>query len=490
MSDGISVTILGDSGPFSKMGKSIGYLLEVAGKRLLVDCGSPLFVQIGGQGLHSIDQLIITHCHDDHKRWFTDLALFYKYAPDYAEPLPLMTTDDVLEELRRSAGPALDISLSFDAREVVDLAFDEFVGLTPIGPRARCRIVQHGDGAGGYRLGVVDEHGAEVGPERAKVVISRTSGRARLLCLDSDSGRWVEPASFYDFSDPRFYLPERRIYRDPAGFTIEPVNAASWHGLPTFGLRVSTGSETLVFSSDTRHDVELWEQLLEPRQPDRQGMDAQAFAAARVLYGDINAFIEQTWSEHRYHAALTNFDRAITIHDVAGRYSVVHTDYDRLPHTVLDPARTILTHSPDRMTSSWVLSNVGKTFRVTGDAFCEVVDGELQAMDADYYHKDEGRYYALYRNDQGRHCVYEESGMLGLADGACPEGARLLARVDVYEDVDGRYLPFNDQPQVCYRRREDGAVERVESHAQGSAGRVVADLRPQLASRGIRRGTG
>lgn len=78
MNDGITVKILGDYGPFSRMGKSIGYQIVIGGASYLIDCGAPLFQQIGGHGLKEIRGLIITHCHDDHKRWFTDLAL-YRY---------------------------------------------------------------------------------------------------------------------------------------------------------------------------------------------------------------------------------------------------------------------------------------------------------------------------------------------------------------------------------------------------------------------------
>ena len=81
MSDGITVKVLGDFGPFSNIGKTIGYQVIVGESSYLVDCGSPLFQQIGGQGLKKIKGLIITHCHDDHKRWFTNLAPFNMYAP-------------------------------------------------------------------------------------------------------------------------------------------------------------------------------------------------------------------------------------------------------------------------------------------------------------------------------------------------------------------------------------------------------------------------
>ena len=100
MTDGITLRILGDFGPFSRVGKSIGYKITIGTSNYLLDCGSPLFQQIGGHGIKEITGLIITHCHDDHKRWFTDLALFNMYASDAdAGKIFLLTSEDVHNEL-------------------------------------------------------------------------------------------------------------------------------------------------------------------------------------------------------------------------------------------------------------------------------------------------------------------------------------------------------------------------------------------------------
>lgn len=61
MSDGITVRILGDYGPFPRMGKSIGYQIIIGQSSYLIDCGAPLFQQIGGHGLKEVRGLIITH---------------------------------------------------------------------------------------------------------------------------------------------------------------------------------------------------------------------------------------------------------------------------------------------------------------------------------------------------------------------------------------------------------------------------------------------
>src|SRR5512133_3669793 len=103
---GIHVSVLGDYGPFSRIGKSIGYQVTIGRSSFLVDCGSPVFQKIGGHGLKDIKGLIITHCHDDHKRWFSDFALFNRYAPDFGHRLPLMTSERVNQGLEESSSSA------------------------------------------------------------------------------------------------------------------------------------------------------------------------------------------------------------------------------------------------------------------------------------------------------------------------------------------------------------------------------------------------
>lgn len=484
MSSGITVRILGDSGPFSNQGLSISYLLEIGDARLLIDCGAPLFRLIPDDELKRIDRLVITHCHDDHKRWFTDLALFHHYAPDVDTPLSLVATDEVLEALRGSTSAALGLSLSADSRRVVGLTLDDYVETVPFGPRARYRIVRLADGPGRTRLQVVDRHGAPVAPERAKVVVDPRNGAARMLFRDPDEGCWVEPASFYAFGDERFYEASPRVCALPGGGTIEPINAPVWHGLPTVGLRVCHGDTTLVFSSDTRHDVDLWESLWREERTPSSTLRGAAFEGATVLEGDINDLLERTWSERRYRDALAAFDDALVIHDVGSSDSVVHTDGSRLDLTVLDPARTLLTHAPDRFTTAWPVTQARRSYHFDGTRITEWVAGAEHRLAADFYHKQDGRLFVLFRNRAGSHAVREHRGLLQLDLGeAAPAGA-LVSRVDVYEDVGGRYLPLLEPGDGCYRLRADGRVERVREHTDGSRGTLVEDQRPRLEAGG------
>jgi len=82
--------------------------------------------------------------------------------------------------------------------------------------------------------------------------------------------------------------------------------------------------------------------------------------------------------KERFHEALSSFDDAIVIHDISTCKSVVHTDYSRLEHTVLKKECTILTHSPDTITSEWALSKAEKSFLIQGGTFSEMA-GAAQA---------------------------------------------------------------------------------------------------------------
>jgi hypothetical protein len=234
---GIDIYVLGDFGPFSRTGKSIGYLVRVGGSCFLVDCGAPLFNQIGGHGLKEIDGLIITHCHDDHKRWFSDLALFHMYVPDIDRKVMLMASEHVHQDLKEASAPAIDRSLSMDSKEIVDIAYEQYVDYRIIGPKAKYSIVQRDNGEGTRALRIVDSDGNPVGPDRAKIVISSKTGRPRMLFKDLEYNEWVEPESFYPFSSETFYESNRMEYRGE-DFLIEALKAPVWHGIPGIGIRI------------------------------------------------------------------------------------------------------------------------------------------------------------------------------------------------------------------------------------------------------------
>jgi len=480
MTDGITVRILGDFGPFSSMGKSITYQVTIGRSTYLIDCGAPLFQQIGCQGLKEIDGLIITHCHDDHKRWFTDLALFNMYSPDIERKFLFLTSEDIHDELIRASGPALDRSLSKDSKEIIDIDCEQYTDYRMIGPRAKYRIVSVDEGGGKSFLCITDRNGDVVGPDVAKIVISDRTKRPRMLFKDPAYNEWVEPESFYPFSSPVFYEEDRNVYYSPEGFTIEAVKSPVWHGVPCIGIKITTDRETLIFSSDTVNDERLWRRLYAEKRVQRLKMSRDEFEAASVIYGDINDYIERIWSEERYRAAINAFDNAIVIHDIAAGNSIVHTDYEKLGNTSLKKEKVILTHSLDGITSEWVLCDAGKVFKIMGDGFFEVVGDEYRPMNADIYHKECGRYFVGYRNERGRYGVYERDGLLSLSAEGGPELGMLLYRVDLYEDISGRYFPKIERENAMYLERKDGRVELIEFTGDGSRGRIVEDHRSRL----------
>ena len=489
MSDGVTIRILGDFGPFSRIGKSIGYHISRGNSSYLIDCGSPLFQDISGHELKTIDGIIITHCHDDHKLWFTDLALFHMYERNVRQRLFLISSEDIHDEIMKASGPALDRSLSPDSKRIIDIPYDEYIDRQILGPRARYRIASRYEGDGKTGLYVVDKDGNILDPDCAKIVISKRTGRPRLLFKDRDYGEWVEPESFYPFSSINFYEEDRNIFRDKEGLTIEAVKAPVWHGIPAIGLRITTDREKVLFSSDTIHNKNLWKQLYTEKRNQRLDMSQKEFESSAMIFGDINDYIERTWSEERYMEAVKAFEDVIVIHDIALCNSIVHTDYVTLNETLLQQEKTILTHSPDRIASEWVLCDVGKTIRILGDEFYEVVDDKLYSMNADIYMKDTGKYYVGYRSDDGSYGVYDNNGLLTVSSDGMKEANDPLYRVDLYEDISGKYFPKTEDSSK-YSRRKDGRVELIKFTDEGSTGRVVEDERGRLQQSQPQKGEG
>ncbi len=480
--DGITVHILGDSSSFSRVGKSIGYKVTVGGQVYLIDCGTPLFQQIGGHGLKELKGLIITHCHDDHKRWFSDLALFHMYAPDFHNKVSLITSESVHEDLIESSMPVIGKSLSKDSKNIVDMAFQDYIDYRMIGPEAGYKITAT-HRRGKTLLCVTDRQDSVLPPDMAKIVVSNKTGKPRMLFKDPDYGEWIEPESFYSFSSSVFYGKDRNVLLERDGCTIEAIKSPVWHGVPAIGIKIKYGADTLIFSSDTVHDRKLWKQLCSEKRPQMLRMSKKEFESASVIYGDINDYIERTWSEERYRDAINAFSGAAVIHDISVRNSVVHTDYEKLDNTTLRKDRVLLTHGPDRFTSEWALSNAGKTFVVRGCRFLEMVDGELFPLDADIYHKEEGKFYVGYRNKHGKYPVYEKKGLLQFASYDGSEVGRHLFNVDLYEDIGGKYFPKLENGKCIYLERSDGRVELLKFTEEGSRGKIAEDQRVVFAKK-------
>jgi ribonuclease BN (tRNA processing enzyme) len=121
--DRVRVKVLGKSPSWQDAdGACTGYLVEEAGVRLLLDCGSGVFAKLrGAVDYHAVDAVLITHLHADH---FLDLVPF-SYALTYgprrrAERPVLHAPPGALECWRRVVGAWGNedlIEAAFDVRE-------------------------------------------------------------------------------------------------------------------------------------------------------------------------------------------------------------------------------------------------------------------------------------------------------------------------------------------------------------------------------------
>lgn len=480
----IRVDILGDSGPFSRFGLSIGYRVRCGPASYLVDCGAPIFEFLKEQEVREVRGLIGTHSHDDHRRWFTDLALYKRYACGIKEKLVFITTETIHEEFLKNSRGALERSLSSDQKSIVEIPYDEYVNATTFGPRAKYRIQAFPVIEDSNAWRVVDADGEIVSASIAKVVVNARhgGGRPRLLFRDEASGEWIEPENYYALDDPTFYHESPNVFRDEeVGLEIRPVKESTWHGPPTIGVRFSTANETVVFSSDTVYDPELWKALADEYRPQRLGISRREFEEAYVVYGNINDYVERIWSRRRYEQALHAYDGAVVIHDVSDPGSVVHTEYPKIARSPHRPL--ILTHSPDRFTSELPLAIAGKTYVIRGNEVTEEVQGgEQLPLDADAYHRNFGKAYVGYRNPNGAYRIVEKGrGYVDVVPRDASVPGKTLYHIDLFEDIAGRYLPVVESPNEEYVTRPDGQIEHRTYTERGSRGRVAKDQRKRLS---------
>jgi ribonuclease BN (tRNA processing enzyme) len=481
--NGIEVWVLGDFGPFSRTGKSIGYKVSLCGKNYLLDCGAPIFDMLDAHEVSTIDGLIVTHCHDDHKRWFTDIALFYYYSPAVKHKLPFFATDEVGDELIKSSKPAIDRSLSIDSERMIDISFADYVDFNRLGPSPRYQIQGRSSGGKRSKLHVVGPGGESLGPDRAKIILSTKSGRARVLFKDPERLEWVEPETYYSYSSEIFYEKDKRIFEGD-GYSIESIKSVVWHGIPGSAFKFRTKKDSLLFTSDTVHDIELWDRLAhEKHEPKLGDMSRDQFEDAEIIYGDINEFVERVWSPQRFEEAKDTFKNTAVFQDISVKNSVVHTDYNRIEHTMLKKKNTVLTHSPDNITAEWTLCFSEKMYRVHGKKIVEVIDNKESPLAADVTHKSSGKLFVGFKNTKGPYGLYEDDeGVLSVhANGAGKGKPKYM--IDLYEDINGEYYPVIDDQNTEYRKRADGKVELVEYGPGGSTGKVVKSIREKLVKK-------
>lgn len=479
MNHDINFEVIGNSTSFSMMGESSGYMITVNDHTYLLECGSPIFPRLGYRGIADIRGIFVSHSHEDHKRWFTDIVLYTFYNPLSKHKVRLISSEPVLEEFAKNSKGALERSLSVDSKRVVDIPYQGMVEEILIGPRAKYFINLHSDWRGAYRYTVEDRAGNVIKPDKAKIVINPAANRPRLLFKDEGTGEWVEPESYYPFSSIEFYEENRNTFHDEqAGLTVEAVKSSVWHGVPAVAFKFLTEKNSLFFSADTVYKPSLWQELCEAYRPQKfESISRSKFEKSSIIYGDINDFIERTWSRERFESAMKAYESSIVIHDVARKDSIVHTDYVDIGHVPND--KLIFTHNPDNLTTRHPILSPGKKLALRDGKLWESVKGTLYYFDADVYIHHFSCNLVGYRSKNGKYKIIEKDGLLGVICSAEPQEA--LMRVDLYEDVNGEYFPILLEPEKYYSQRYDGQVEEVTVFNDSSSGKVVENLRGKIA---------
>ena len=469
---------MGNTSAFSMMGESSGYMVTVNGCTYLLECGSPIFPHLGYKGIAQIRGVFATHSHEDHKRWFTDLVLFTFYNPLFKNKVKLISSETIQEEYAKNSKGALERSLSVDSKRIVDLPYRYMVEEVQIGPRSKYYIHLRATDDGSFHYGVEDRKGNRLGPEKAKIVINPEANRPRLLFKDEESGEWIEPESYYPFSSTAFYEENQNIFQDEAaGLSVKAIKSSVWHGVPTIAFKFMTEKNNLFFSSDTVYKPSLWKELYEEDRVQKfESISRDDFEKSAIIYGNINHFIERTWSRERYETAMSAYKGSIVIHDVARKNSIVHTDYPDIANAPID--NLFFTHNPDNLTAMRPVLTSGKKLLCRDGQVFESVNGELYPFDADVYVHHFSSDLVGYQSEKGDYKVFEKDGLLGIVKADSP--VQGLMRIDLFEDIGGAYFPIISTPDKSYSRRADGRVEEVTVYKDRSAGVVVENRRGKI----------
>ncbi|MFB6347510.1 MAG: hypothetical protein ABEK50_17470 [bacterium] len=476
------VNVIGDSGPFSRLGKSIGYQINYRDGNFLVDCGAPVFQLLGSEGLTELDGIVGTHAHEDHKRWFTDIALHQKFSTATTGRVKLYGTHEILQDYRRASGPALERTLTEDSREILHLSFEDYIEPIQVGPtpKYRCKRVDGADGS--FKWRVVNQQGEVTSPRRAKVIQSEAGSYPRMIFNDPVDDIWVDPQAYYCYDDERFYQnTDNSDYHLKDDLRLQPLKAPAWHGPPTSSLLFSCPEGQLFFSSDTVYDPDLWHDLVQPTDPS-ESLSETELEDRHYIRGEARHYIEQTWSNRRLEKALDLYEKDyVYIHDVSGPNSKVHTRYENLEEFT---GEILLTHSPDEFTSLHPLAHLGKSYLVQDSQLKEVSKtGDKFPLDADCYLKRYSEYLVGYQSDSGGYFLVKiDSGQYDVVESeelVDPE-AEIIMQVELYKDIGGDYYPILSESNHEYLIRPDGQVERQQHHEDGTDGSIIEGKRGEL----------
>jgi ribonuclease BN (tRNA processing enzyme) len=474
--------IIGDSGPFSRLGKSIGYHLTYGDASYLLDCGAPVFQILGQNGLKELDGIIATHAHEDHKRWFTDIALYQKFSLDRDDRITLIGTHEIIRQYRLASPAALERTLNYKSNNLRSLRFEDYIEPQYIGPEPKYKIKKLSDGNGSFQWRVVDQSNDPLPPDRAKVIKPAEAIIPSMIIKDEKDGVWVEPNSYYSLDDSRFYDTDGSVSSYDLGknFSLKPYRAPAWHGPSTTAFSISLPEGEIFFTSDTVYNPTLWDELTEPRDSrlSRDELDRS------YIEGAVEDYIECVWSEKRLERAKSVYEKdCIYIHDVSGPDAKVHTAYKHLKDF---DSEMLLTHSPDVFTTKHPMAHLNKTYTLRDNQLLErTKDGELYPLDAVCYFKKFSQYYVGYKDPDGDFILVEKSpGDFGIdyEEAEVAPDTTVICRISLYRDLGGRYFPTLKHENEEYRTRPDGQVERIVNHSNGSKGDIMEDSRRSLSS--------
>lgn len=479
----IIVDVIGDNGPFSLLGKSICYKIKQQDSEYLIDCGAPVFQLLGFETMKKIKGIIGTHSHDDHKRWFTDICLFMKYADSNSncKKLNLITTETIHEEFYSTSRAALEKSFSDASDRIIEIPYIDFVNQIFIGPKANFKF-SYFNTENNIKIVIKDKIEKEVSKDKAKIFINKKANRPRMLFFDDFYKEWIEPELFYPFNDNIFYSNDKNVFVDEdSNLKIEAVKSTAWHGVPSTSVKVKTDNTEILFSSDTCFNPVLWKSLSETKYNVSEKIRTDYFKDNLVINDYINDYIERIWSNERYETAMNFYNIANIIQDVAFVNSIVHTDYPNIKY-IKNCKNLILTHSPDVFVSLYPVFNSGKKYLFREYNYYEIVDNKAYINNADVYYKNNGSYFVGYKSNKGKFFVLEDNqGILKISKEKL-NNTNLLFKVNLFLDINGYFFDIDSIDEANnFRVRPDKLIEYVTWNKSDSSGSVKYSVRDKFA---------
>jgi phosphoribosyl 1,2-cyclic phosphate phosphodiesterase len=148
---GCRCTVCTSDNPKNKRTRS-SILIEVDGKRLLVDTSPDLRAQALGQGLSQVNGILYTHAHADHIHGIDD-ARYFNY--NMKKSIQVCGTEEIINYLNRSFNYAFQMPAGSWVRPVIEArVIEEYSRFAVAGVPVQSFLQYHGKGkTTGYRIG-------------------------------------------------------------------------------------------------------------------------------------------------------------------------------------------------------------------------------------------------------------------------------------------------------------------------------------------------